>query len=88
MKFLNVKRTWNIKEKFKKHICPQCQSKMIFVKCSRIVDLKSDDVNDFDWFQSGGDGYMIGKTKFIWDELKCINCDLQVTINEYNNQTK
>ena len=88
LKYLNIKRKWNIKEKFKKHICPKCQSKMVFIKCSEIVDPKTERAKDFDWSQAGGEGHMIGKTKFIWDELKCINCDLQLTFKDFKNNKK
>ncbi|MEG0771016.1 MAG: hypothetical protein RR436_03865, partial [Clostridia bacterium] len=88
MQFFNIKREWYLIEKFKKHICPKCQSKMFFIKCCEIVEPKTERAKDFDWSQAGGDGYMVGRTKFIWNELKCNNCDLQLTLKDFNSYTK
>lgn len=76
------------KRKIIKHICPKCQSKTFLIKCSEIVELKTEMVKDFDWTQTGGDGYMTGRTKFIWNELKCNNYDLQLTFKKFNNYIK
>ena len=82
MKIHGVKRIWSshIFLYFKKHYCPTCNSKLKPTKVAKVVNSKSEEAKKFDF--SAGDVYMLGNIKFIWTELKCIDCNCTYSIKE------
>ena len=64
----------------KKHYCPACNSKLKPTKVSKVVNSKSDEAEKFDF--SAGDVFMCGNIKFIWTELKCMDCNCTYSIKE------
>lgn len=84
LKYSHIKRSWeNPFWVHKKHYCPKCNTLMKIIKVSKIVNSKSMEAKDFD-FQSG-ETYMIGNVKFIWNEFRCPECGMQLTIEEMKN---
>ncbi len=61
----NVKRTWDIVYLFRKHYRPKCNNIIKLLRCSEIVNSKSDEAVNFDFSSSEGKGYMYGDVKFI-----------------------
>ena len=82
MKIHGVKRIWSspIFLHFKKHYCPACNSKLKPTKVAKVVNSKSEEAKNFDF--SSGDGYLVGNVKFIWTELKCMDCNYTYSIKE------
>ena len=82
MKIHGVKRIWSspIFLHFKKHYCPACNSELKPTKVSKVVNSKSEEAKNFDF--SAGDVYMLGNIKFIWTELKCMDCNCTYSIKE------
>jgi ssDNA-binding Zn-finger/Zn-ribbon topoisomerase 1 len=78
-----VKRIWNspFYARCKKHICPMCGTELILVQDSKIVNSNSDESVNFD-FSTGGDTYMIGNVKFIWDAFHCPACGYHKSVKE------
>ena len=82
MKIHGVQRIWSspIFLHFKKHYCPACSSELKPTKVAKVVNSKSEEAKKFDF--SAGDVYMLGNIKFIWTELKCVDCNCTYSIKE------
>ncbi len=82
MKIHGIKRIWSSPFflHFKKHFCPVCHKKLTPVEVIKVVNSKSEEAKNFDF--SSGDGYMVGNIKFIWTELKCMDCNCTYSIKE------
>lgn len=65
----------------KAHICPDCGEKLVKVAVSKVINSRSPEAAQFD-FSMGGDTYMIGDVKFVWDELECPSCKKHLTVSE------
>ncbi|TYQ15483.1 UNVERIFIED_CONTAM: hypothetical protein Cloal_1941 [Acetivibrio alkalicellulosi] len=65
---------------FKKHYCLKCNSKMKLIKCSKIINSKSEEAKKYDF--ELGNTFLIGDIEFVWDELKCFKCGFQISIKE------
>lgn len=66
---------------FKKHYCPDCKTKVVRVKVSKIVNSESSDAKKYD-FSNGIDGSLIGNIKFVWTEFECPMCKRHFTVDE------
>lgn len=62
------------------HRCPQCNSKLVKVKVSKIVNSNSPEAKEFDFETL--DNCMIGDVKFVWTEFHCSNCKINITVDE------
>lgn len=84
MRVSNVKYEWHrpFFVNFKKHNCPVCKRKLDKNKISKIVNSKSDEAKDFDFFLAGGDGFMFGNVKFIRTVFHCPQCDRTYSVDE------
>lgn len=69
---------------FKKHYCPDCSNKLKTVKVSKVVNYKSPEAKDYDfYFGRPGQGVMVtGDAMFIWKEFECSNCARHFTVEE------
>lgn len=65
---------------FKKHYCPDCETKLLYRKTSKIVNSKSPEAKNYDF--SLGDSFLVGDVEFIWNEFYCPVCDKRVPIDE------
>lgn len=65
---------------FKKHYCPECGTKLLRVKKSKIVNSNSPEAKDFDF--TCGDSFMVGDVEFIWNEFKCPTCNKHISVDE------
>lgn len=69
---------------FTRHYCPQCNNKLKTVKISKIINSKSSEAKDFNFYFGGAPHgiHVTGDVKFIWKEFKCPNCDMHFTVEE------
>lgn len=65
---------------FKKHYCPQCNSKLLRQKVSRIIDSNSDEAKYYDF--EVADITVKGNMKFTHIEFLCPVCQKHYTVNE------
>ena len=68
--------------KKKKHFCPRCSCQMEFILIKRVLDRSTREAieHEVDMILEGGHNH--GPTLYIWDELRCMNCGLQMSIPE------
>jgi ribosomal protein S27AE len=64
----------------KKHFCPNCHRQMKVVRHTRIVNSQSEEAFKFDFHS--GETYMLGDVKFIWEELMCPNCRMEISVRD------
>lgn len=86
-RYTGIKRIWNdiFFSRFQKHPCPNCGEILTLKKISEIVNWRSPRAKDFDFSSAGGEGYMMGNVKFIWDEFFCPRCGYQTSIKELHS---
>ena len=83
MKIHGIKREWSHPIFcMKKHYCPYCNELLEKTKTETVVNSKSEEAKNYDFFQPGGDGYMMGNIKFIRTVFRCNKCDKTYTIKE------
>jgi rRNA maturation endonuclease Nob1 len=81
MKIDGVKREWNNPLfVYRKHFCPKCGAKLRVTKNARVVDSASSEAKNYDF--SSGDGFMVGKIKFIRTEFRCGACKRTYSVDE------
>lgn len=83
MKYINIQRIWSnpIYARCQKHFCPSCGEHMTVAKRDAILTPE----------QAASRGFRpnaAGKTKYIWDILKCSGCGRTVTIPEMKKLEK
>ena len=67
---------------FKKpHFCPKCQTQMETITLKETVNSKSP-TNKQHSFRLNYGTHLEGNVEFSWKELKCPNCDYQLTMEE------
>ncbi len=77
------KREYNDILYFRKdHFCPDCETKLVKVPVSKVVNSRSPEAKDFDFSMPGGGGFLVGNIQFTWDEFECPNCKKHLTVNE------
>ena len=64
----------------KKHVCPECGSKVELRYVSKIVNSKSPEAKDYDF--SVGDTFLVGDVEFRTRYFHCSNCQLDISFNE------
>lgn len=73
MKTQGVKKEWNNPFFiYRKHLCPKCGARLRVKKNTKIVDSASEEAKSYDF--STGNGFMVGKIKFIRTEFRCSAC--------------
>lgn len=83
MKVLGVKREWSHPIFcMKKHDCPHCNEILEKTKIETVVNSKSEEAQNYDFSQTGGDGYMMGNIKFIRTAFRCNKCDRIYSLEE------
>ena len=58
---------------FKKHYCPQCNSKLLRQKVSRIINSDSEEAKNYDF--SVGDTFYVGDVEFRTRFFHCLQCN-------------
>lgn len=65
---------------FKKHYCPKCSTKLKIITGSKVVNPKSPDAKEYDFYFV--DSYFIGDVKFVWTEFECPNCCFRIKASD------
>ena len=65
---------------FKKHYCPQCSSKLLRQKVSRIINSNSEEAKNYDF--EVADITVKGNMKFTHIEFRCPVCQKYYTVKE------
>ena len=65
---------------FKKHYCPNCNSRLEVKKASKIVNSKSIEAKNYDF--SLGDTFLVGDVEFFYNIFRCQKCNKQYSIQE------
>lgn len=64
----------------KKHYCPICENRLSVVKDVNIINDKSEEAKDYDFYAY--EGYAFGDIKFITAKFKCKNCGYSISIDK------
>lgn len=64
----------------KKHICAKCGNTLNVIKVSRVVNSKSPEAKNFDFYSE--QMAMKGDVKLVWNEFLCPKCNFQISVKE------
>ena len=71
----------------KKHFCPRCGTKAELGNETKIVNSRSAEAKNYDFFDAGGD-YMRGNVKFITRCFYCPDCQVNISFEDMKKHEK
>lgn len=68
--------------------CPSCGGKLAKKNVTVILRSGSEEANHYDLSSPGGDGFLVGDTKYTEAQYACSNCGTHYTIQDLNQIRK
>ena len=66
----------------KKHYCEICNGELEVRRIKKTVNSNSPEAIEFDFSNSGGDGFLIGDVRFSFEVFFCPKCDKSFSIRQ------